>query len=260
MSSKCVNYVVFPPFFVKIDSCDEARNATKAVEATESSSGKPGPDSPGDYTGREVNQVTTNSHQEEQVPQRDHEENTVNSETDIRRGSPNVEQTLKGDGTPSSTPVNNNSVNTLQSVEGRITKPTEVHPLPASTVPNGQQSGEATSVSTQVNRENPIVSESAPNGGKHRSPHENTSPLQEQEVGSATTRGSQVAPNTDESYGTGNKQSTTTSDTITAPNSEESTSTTTTTTTTTLPPELTNNKKGDADSSSSISSSVWVRV
>ncbi|ORC83638.1 uncharacterized protein TM35_000621120 [Trypanosoma theileri] len=34
----------------------------------------------------------------------------------------------------------------------------------------------------------------------------------------------------------------------------------TTTTTTTLPPELTNNKKGDADSSSSISSSVWVRV
>ncbi|ORC83682.1 uncharacterized protein TM35_000601130 [Trypanosoma theileri] len=35
---------------------------------------------------------------------------------------------------------------------------------------------------------------------------------------------------------------------------------TTTTTTTTLPPELTNNKKGDADSSSSISSSVWVRV
>ncbi|ORC83489.1 uncharacterized protein TM35_000681210, partial [Trypanosoma theileri] len=36
--------------------------------------------------------------------------------------------------------------------------------------------------------------------------------------------------------------------------------TTTTTPTTTLPPELTNNKKGDADSSSSISSSVWVRV
>ncbi|ORC84002.1 uncharacterized protein TM35_000511030, partial [Trypanosoma theileri] len=45
---------------------------------------------------------------------------------------------------------------------------------------------------------------------------------------------------------------------------DQSTSTTatitTTTTTTTLPPELTNNKKGDADSSSSISSSVWVRV
>ncbi|ORC84407.1 uncharacterized protein TM35_000451450 [Trypanosoma theileri] len=41
-------------------------------------------------------------------------------------------------------------------------------------------------------------------------------------------------------------------------NNEEST--TTTTTTTTLPPELTNNKKGDADSSNSISSSVWARV
>ncbi|ORC83971.1 uncharacterized protein TM35_000521150 [Trypanosoma theileri] len=36
--------------------------------------------------------------------------------------------------------------------------------------------------------------------------------------------------------------------------------TNTTTTTTTLPPELTNNKKGDADSSSSMSNSVWVRV
>ncbi|ORC83380.1 uncharacterized protein TM35_000731040 [Trypanosoma theileri] len=44
------------------------------------------------------------------------------------------------------------------------------------------------------------------------------------------------------------------------PANEESTTTTTTTTTTTLSPELTNNKKGDADSSSSISSSVWVRV
>ncbi|ORC83939.1 uncharacterized protein TM35_000531230 [Trypanosoma theileri] len=43
-------------------------------------------------------------------------------------------------------------------------------------------------------------------------------------------------------------------------NDEESNSTITTTTTTTLSPELTNNKKGDADSSSSISSSVWVRV
>ncbi|ORC84390.1 uncharacterized protein TM35_000451280 [Trypanosoma theileri] len=36
--------------------------------------------------------------------------------------------------------------------------------------------------------------------------------------------------------------------------------TTTTTTTTTLPPETANNKKVDADSSSSISNSVWVRV
>ncbi|ORC92405.1 uncharacterized protein TM35_000031580 [Trypanosoma theileri] len=47
------------------------------------------------------------------------------------------------------------------------------------------------------------------------------------------------------------------------PNDAENANTTTTTTnttTTTLPPELTNNKKGDADSSSSISSSVWVRV
>ncbi|ORC80048.1 uncharacterized protein TM35_001841010, partial [Trypanosoma theileri] len=42
--------------------------------------------------------------------------------------------------------------------------------------------------------------------------------------------------------------------------STANTTTTTTTTTTTLPPELTNNKKGDADSSSSISSSVWMRV
>ncbi|ORC84431.1 uncharacterized protein TM35_000451690 [Trypanosoma theileri] len=45
----------------------------------------------------------------------------------------------------------------------------------------------------------------------------------------------------------------------TTTNNEEST-TTTTTTTTTLPPEAANKKKGDADSCSSISSSVWVRV
>ncbi|ORC83573.1 uncharacterized protein TM35_000641050 [Trypanosoma theileri] len=42
--------------------------------------------------------------------------------------------------------------------------------------------------------------------------------------------------------------------------SGNSSTTTTTTTTTTLPPELPNNKKGDADSSSSISSSLCVRV
>ncbi|ORC83684.1 uncharacterized protein TM35_000601150, partial [Trypanosoma theileri] len=42
--------------------------------------------------------------------------------------------------------------------------------------------------------------------------------------------------------------------------SDEESPTTDTTITTTLPPELTNNKKGDADSSSSISSSVWMRV
>ncbi|ORC83779.1 uncharacterized protein TM35_000571070, partial [Trypanosoma theileri] len=126
-----------------------------------------------------------------------------------------------------------------------------------SPVSNRQESGEAPSVSTQANGENPTVSESAPNGGDHRSPHENTSPLQEQ--GGATTRGSQVTTNTEESYGTGNKQSTTNTENTNIPISEKST-TTTTTTTTTLPPELTNNKKGDADSSSSISSSVWVRV
>ncbi|ORC83471.1 uncharacterized protein TM35_000681030 [Trypanosoma theileri] len=58
---------------------------------------------------------------------------------------------------------------------------------------------------------------------------------------------------------TENDNSTSTnSDTPNTPRNEEST--TTTTTTTTLSPKLTNNKKGDADSSSSISNSVWVRV
>ncbi|ORC90029.1 uncharacterized protein TM35_000102970 [Trypanosoma theileri] len=55
----------------------------------------------------------------------------------------------------------------------------------------------------------------------------------------------------------GEDESTKETDTTT---DEQSNSTTTTTTTTTLPPEPINNKKGDADSSSSISSSVWVRV
>ncbi|ORC84376.1 uncharacterized protein TM35_000451140 [Trypanosoma theileri] len=258
-SSNCVTYVGVPPFIVETVPCDTARTAPTAAEPTKPAPGKPGPDTPGDHSGREVNQVTTNSHQEQEVSQSDHEKLTGDSENKRRTGTQVVEQILKGDGTPSSTPVNNNSVSSLDSAEGRIAKPTEEHPPPTSPVSDRQQSGEAPSVSTQANRENPTVSESAPNGGKHRSPHENTSPLQEQEEGGATTRGSQVTTNTEESYGTGNKQSTTNTENTNIPNSEKST-TTTTTTTTILPPELTNNKKGDADSSSSISSSVWVRV
>ncbi|ORC84381.1 uncharacterized protein TM35_000451190, partial [Trypanosoma theileri] len=119
-SSNCVTYVGVPPFFVKIDSCDTSGNATKAAEPTKPASGKPGPDTPGDPSGREVNQVTTNSHQEQEVSQSDHEKLTGDSENKRRTGTQVVEQTLKGDGTPSSTPVTNNSVSSLESAEGRI--------------------------------------------------------------------------------------------------------------------------------------------
>ncbi|ORC81747.1 uncharacterized protein TM35_001081080 [Trypanosoma theileri] len=82
--------------------------------------------------------------------------------------------------------------------------------------------------------------------------HENRS--QQEQIPSPEE--SQSHSDTTENHNT----TTTNSETSTTPSNEESPSTTTTTTTTTLPPELTNNKKGDADSSSSISSSVWVRV
>ncbi|ORC81495.1 uncharacterized protein TM35_001151020, partial [Trypanosoma theileri] len=89
--------------------------------------------------------------------------------------------------------------------------------------------------------------------------------------GNATNQGGEAAqtspsPNTS---GTGNDAANAGNDNTTtgsgSSNNQEgevrnTDTTTTTTTTTTLPPELTNNKKGDADSSSSISSSVWVRV
>ncbi|ORC84393.1 uncharacterized protein TM35_000451310 [Trypanosoma theileri] len=70
-----------------------------------------------------------------------------------------------------------------------------------------------------------------------------------------STSGSDTSPTENGSTSAGTESTNTQSTDV--GNTETST---TTTTTTTLPPELTNNKKGDADSSSSISSSVWVRV
>ncbi|ORC83819.1 uncharacterized protein TM35_000561170 [Trypanosoma theileri] len=255
-SSNCVAYVGVPPFFVKTASCEEARIAIKASEPTIRHSPTQANITHGDPGVQGGKHVTTNSHQEQEVSQSDHTKVTGDSENKGRTGIQVVEQTLKAEGTPSGTLGQNNPLSSPESAKGRITKPTEEHPPPPSPVSDRQQSGEATSESTQANGENPIVSESAPDGDDHSSPHENTSPLQEQEGEGATSHDSQVAPNTDESQGTGNKQSTTTSDTTNTPNTNEES---TTTTTTTLPPESTNNKKGDADSSSMISS-VWVRV
>ncbi|ORC83703.1 uncharacterized protein TM35_000601340, partial [Trypanosoma theileri] len=89
--------------------------------------------------------------------------------------------------------------------------------------------------------ETPVVQESSAN-----------TPQNTPETSSSTS----ATPNANES---GDAQSESTSTQNTDVGSANSSTTTTTTTTTTLPPELTNNKKGDADSSSSISSSVWVR-
>ncbi|ORC83476.1 uncharacterized protein TM35_000681080 [Trypanosoma theileri] len=122
-------------------------------------------------------------------------------------------------------------------------------------------------------RENPYMTDTEqeeektqenPNSSHTTSPSEtNTNNSEPQERSTSqdqtpVTQDSQSDTNTRESS---NADHTNTDTTNTPSNDEESTSTsTTTTTTTTLPPELANNKKGDADSSSSISSSVWVRV
>ncbi|ORC81592.1 uncharacterized protein TM35_001121090, partial [Trypanosoma theileri] len=251
-SSNCVTIVGVPPF-VKTVSCEEARIAIKAAEPTLRRSPKQANITHGDPGVQGGKHVTTNSHQEQEVSQSDYTKVTGDSENKGRTGTQVVEQTLKAEGTQSGTLGQNNPLSSPESAEGRIAKPTEGHPPPPSPVSDRQQSGDGLSESTQASGENPIVSASAPNGGDHRSPHENTSPLQEQEEEEgATSQDSQATTNTDESHRAGNKQSTTTSDNTNIPNNEEeSTSTTTTTTTTTFPPELTNNKKGDADSSSS---------
>ncbi|ORC84400.1 uncharacterized protein TM35_000451380 [Trypanosoma theileri] len=71
---------------------------------------------------------------------------------------------------------------------------------------------------------------------------------------SSTTESAGAADNETKENGTSSAESESTGEQST------STTTTTTTTTTTLHPDPANNKKGDADSSSSISSSVWVRL
>ncbi|ORC90040.1 uncharacterized protein TM35_000103080 [Trypanosoma theileri] len=85
------------------------------------------------------------------------------------------------------------------------------------------------------------------------SPSPNTSATGSSDVSDATATQNNISSAESESTNNQNEEGVT-------GNTDTTTTTNTTTTTTTLPPELTNNKKGDADSSSSISSSVWVRV
>ncbi|ORC88752.1 uncharacterized protein TM35_000151830, partial [Trypanosoma theileri] len=124
-SSNCVTFVGVPPFIVKTVPCDEARNAPTAAEPTQPAPGKPGPDSRGDPSGREVNQVTTNSHQEQEVSRGDKEELTVDSENKGRSGSQAGQQTLEADGTPSGTRGHNNHVSSPESAKGRDIQVTE---------------------------------------------------------------------------------------------------------------------------------------
>ncbi|ORC81853.1 uncharacterized protein TM35_001051100, partial [Trypanosoma theileri] len=194
-SSNCVTIVGVPPF-VKTVSCEEARIAIKAAEPTLRRSPKQANMTHGDPGVQGGKHVTTNSHQEQEVSQSDHAKVTVDSENKVRKGTQVVQQTLEADGTPSGTRGHNNHVSSPESAKGRITKPTEEHPPPASPVSDRQQSGEAPSESTQANGENPTVSASAPNGGDHRSTHENTSPMQEQEgEEGATSQDSQATTN-----------------------------------------------------------------
>ncbi|ORC92420.1 uncharacterized protein TM35_000031730 [Trypanosoma theileri] len=135
----------------------------------------------------------------------------------------------------------------------------------------------------QESSQDPIQSKDAKSVVTHNSNKE-ASPQQPQQTGDTSNDSSAVNTSAASGEGTGTQSSPTsassqTDGTAEGGNSAETStnnsastnpetdntstneeSTTTTTTTTTLPPELANNKKGDADSSSSISSSVWVRV
>ncbi|ORC83628.1 uncharacterized protein TM35_000621020 [Trypanosoma theileri] len=110
--------------------------------------------------------------------------------------------------------------------------------------PSGGQPQDGTNTHVTPNEETPITRVSGTTDGEQTSANapQNTSEA------SSTTSATPIASES----GDAQNESTSTQE-GTADN------TVTTTTTTTLPPEPTNNKKGDADSSS-ISSSVWVRV
>ncbi|ORC92425.1 uncharacterized protein TM35_000031780, partial [Trypanosoma theileri] len=134
----------------------------------------------------------------------------------------------------------------------------------------------------QGGREDPIQSEDATPGVKDNSISP-PSPQQPQQTGDTSNDSSAVNTSAASGEGTGaqssptsessqtdgtaeggnsaetstNNSASTNPETDNTPTNEGSTATTTTTT---IPPELTNNKKVDTDSSSSISSSVWVRV
>ncbi|ORC81850.1 uncharacterized protein TM35_001051070 [Trypanosoma theileri] len=110
------------------------------------------------------------------------------------------------------------------------------------TTDNEQEEGK-----TQEKENNSHTTSPSETNTNNSEPHERST-SQDQ---TPATQDSQSDTNTRES----NNAEPTNNDTTNTPNNDEES-----TTITTLPPELTNNKKGDADSSSSISSSVWVRI
>ncbi|ORC84208.1 uncharacterized protein TM35_000471030 [Trypanosoma theileri] len=257
-SSKCVPYVGLPPFFFRNPACNNSGNTPKYGPTSKPLSSvmphlKPG--------AQGADRVITNPHQEQHLSRGDQTEVTVNSQINDGKGTQVAQQTLKEEGTPSGTPGHNKPDSNPKSKDGQDIKPTEEHLPPGSAaVPDGQQSGEGTAELTQSSEQNPTVSASATNSDDHRSPHENTSPLQEQEEGGAPTQDSQVTTNTDDSQESGNTHSPTNTKNANTPTKEEST--------TTIPSPLPNEdmssniastmqKKSNVDSSIS---PVWMRT
>ncbi|ORC83745.1 uncharacterized protein TM35_000581080 [Trypanosoma theileri] len=117
--------------------------------------------------------------------------------------------------------------------------------------PSGGQPHDGTNTHVTQNEETPITRVSGTTDGEQISANAPQNSPETSSTNSATPNANESADTQSESTSTqeGNVES-----------ADTDTTSTITTTTTTLPPELTNNKKGDADSSSSISSSVWVRV
>ncbi|ORC84047.1 uncharacterized protein TM35_000501010 [Trypanosoma theileri] len=163
---------------------------------------------------------------------------------------PSVSQpSVPGSGGEDGRQENGNSVDQGMRTEGSTTRPVGIGETDHT---NGTQQPEGNGVqspsqsSGAANTDSPD-SQSTHSGTTEQPQSSDNNQTSQEPNGAAENSNAVTKPAEDDS--TNGTESTT--------NNEDST---TTTTTTTLPPELTNNKKGDADSSSSISRSVWVRV
>ncbi|ORC81919.1 uncharacterized protein TM35_000471120 [Trypanosoma theileri] len=136
-------------------------------------------------------------------------------------------------------------------------KPSEIPTAPDS---SSEQLQDTTPTGTQDSTQNDHSNDKSTDRTGNTSNQDGTAP-QSSTSSNSSTENAAGSDNANAENGTASEASGTTSNhEAVAGNTNATTTTTTATTTTTLPPELTNNKKGDADSSSSISSSVWVRV
>ncbi|ORC81845.1 uncharacterized protein TM35_001051020 [Trypanosoma theileri] len=168
----------------------------------------------------------------------------------------------KPDGTPGQQSTGTGRVGAQQQSAGNNGKQQSDPKTPQAPQQNTNAPEKQPDRTLAVNGQTPTVTQDSQQGGRTS----NDNSARNTNTATGEEKGRQPSPPSESSQATGaegdnsaastaNNSANTNNVTPNTPNNKEST-----TTTTTLPPEPTNNKKGDADSSSSISSSVWVRV